>query len=634
MSSFSSVQAGCIALKLFQRHKTRCNRKCTVLSDPDEDVYLSQFCSDHYQFTRPFYHAYKAITNFALNTYKTAIQKSTSDPDQQDKTSLMQTLRCAYGRLSIAIQKRSHFMQQFIMPECHNRGHVDFLKSLQAAQRDCDVRLTQLRLEKQVVQSAVAVNVPSEERSEPVDDDSKRANDDDEPTEPADRKKKMKRSVARRKYRQRLAVRKFLDDAVLQAEQEHSEIRSIFTSSFEPLHSIGDELLTEHILPLIASGFIGDGKDKQQEEEVWQLCKWSDLEINESKNSWRVKSSFVCSNKTDNRSDNKHRDDQDRYLFLSPSCMDNLLIMSSLGDFFLLHLRLMNLRSKLKQQTFTKHLSLPFKGLILDIFDSCQVAVNMVITLINPSELTNAYKSYVKGETVPPLSESFLNFTHLFDIFRRQFIPNIIHALTDCHATVEDARWFSEQIMRPTDIKAVWLKEMWSRSHKVTQTFVRVGITFRETVAHFNSICSEMVHQSRTSMEKHFDFQLVFADAELETLQQHIVWYADDRDELVPIFETQMPMFQSKLSKQSIAQYVYLMRAIMNGKHLYSFFLALLLGDIETIADCLYQLVDHPYARYLDSSLISDSDSDSDVDVDSDSSENYNNKSCSLMVYK
>lgn len=114
----------------------RCpNHKVLKIQYDSADSYLSQFCSEHYRFTRPFYHGYKKTGDAAL-----ALFNKISVNAEQNPTRVL--IRC-YSQLSEAIRLRQEYMQHYVYETCQDQGHLEYIVSLDKSRDLCENWLKQ-----------------------------------------------------------------------------------------------------------------------------------------------------------------------------------------------------------------------------------------------------------------------------------------------------------------------------------------------------------------------------------------------------------------------------------------------------------------------------------------------------------
>lgn len=127
------TQVRCIA------HKTSANQDCKEsiedFNDTSLQQYKSEFCTIHYQRSRPFYRGYKKATELALQIFKQLNVSAYNTP-------VLLLLR-AYGKLTMAIERRKEFMSMFVAVECRDTAHWDFIETLINAQNTCESLLLQ-----------------------------------------------------------------------------------------------------------------------------------------------------------------------------------------------------------------------------------------------------------------------------------------------------------------------------------------------------------------------------------------------------------------------------------------------------------------------------------------------------------
>lgn len=525
----------CIAIQLFGIDSKRCNSERTNLSKDDEDEYLSQFCSNHYYFTRPFYKSYKCATDSALTIYG-------SIDTLADKSTMKARLYSAYAKLSIAIRKRKAFMHRFISAECHDSGHLDCIARLDKAKQECDTLLFETH--RQEIQGATQIDLikPLNQLTlsivEEEDDDVKSQAD---PMDTQQSKKNAKKSQARKRNRHKLALQKILDAYVVEVEQECADIRKLLTNSFASLTRVCEQLLHEHVLSFVVSSF------RKKDLKVY-VSQWKDIHVvkrdcDESDVLCRVitedvRDSFVSTVLPPFNLDNTH-------LFISEQCIHIIAEMCGLSEYAMFYSRLDTLDTQVKEST---EISPKFKRFLLEIFEACKSIKRQMSNTVGYSKMHMSgdefLRDFRRGDDAKPITKKMFQMFEIVRILQAEFIPAVAHAFTDFNVSVKEARWFHDHVLGEESLNQVWLTESWqNRPDK------------RDAI---HMLCSNMVNNFYTQLER-FDetwsklvssskqyFSQQHSAIGLHLLKDGVVWIGVGTDRFVPIHFLDIDLLKAK----------------------------------------------------------------------------------------
>lgn len=218
-----------------------------------EASYSGDFCIQHYNITRPFYRAYKKVSQDALNLYHHMIQNQNSNLTEQTQLCTDYT-RC-HGKLSLAIQRRNEFLDTFIYVKCRDEAHMEFIQSLMDSRTHCKAMLQASYF----MQSKVQVNSSSAENTDKAEthNDNELSKDAKEQMEQAPALLKNNREKNKLKKLRR-KLKPFLEQAVKESVSGTNEIQQLFNSLPTQWTQLADKINHECLLPQLYENCLKD----------------------------------------------------------------------------------------------------------------------------------------------------------------------------------------------------------------------------------------------------------------------------------------------------------------------------------------------------------------------------------------
>lgn len=198
----------------------------------ENDNYLGLFCQHHYCITRPFYNSYKKITDSAILLY------TNSKPSESTEQSVI--LKC-YAKLSLAIQKRQNFTQNFIHPDCQDVGHRNYLLKLITLRQECETVLKSLISKNMQLQRSTKnplVSPQIEEIEECKQAEYKQEED-------------IQINVKSKNKRLRKKLKLYLNKSIIKAQNEAAQYELKIQNIFDQFLTIIKEVQKNIILPKI-----------------------------------------------------------------------------------------------------------------------------------------------------------------------------------------------------------------------------------------------------------------------------------------------------------------------------------------------------------------------------------------------